>query len=1058
MSSNPFTSCSTCDYNRLTLDTFFCPRCGATALNNVLLTNKPKGLRTTADFDPANPNVKPWRDPIALPNRPKLPPKLQSLPDTPWRAVMHNLVSDKDPLHVEQIRRRAAVLRRVKKKDKSEDSQNASYNETVGQGASAVTGKVIYYKNFMFQRRGDKSQYIKNLVISNKKRKQKNFDDTMWDRGEQTYIHAIAVYEATWLPVPGYTVHISYVDRHHDKKDDYISKYFIRVGVTYEEPSVTNKQETEEEDDPDNNWAGDNQKKAAKGGTGELVILDVLQNDIGKLMTNEQVYWVDLHLIRPEEYYMSSYLQKSLEYIARRVHVTPSAKTINAIDALYLVEMARETELSEEREKGAQPKMVVVITEQDINLFKRRHKRAIARKKKENDFYAIKEYDKTEERDTARSAAAATSPQSKGKDDSDDDNSSNGGSPDSNKAPDSMNKRAMSPVLLRPGSSKASDNEEPARDRSNTPLASRSPTRPENTKDRSVGTALGPHGQELHLSLDRSIATKTHRIPIGKLWEANYTLSQVKMSVKYPDGELLMNEALRKKSEEAEEHLLFETSPAQEIQLHITPMTSEAGFLGVKVISFEVKTIPILLGDQYTEDIDSLLAQGFQAADDLLNRLCRLLSFKKEEGKYTLSISGVANIPFMSSAVEDHDSDSDSEEIASKAVLEFTHEVQQEFVVNIISDIVLELKEIAEKERLELMMRRSYGAVVIQKYWRGGLIRMHKLIERKRIERKALRAKAKRAAIKIQCFARVYFAKLHVHAKRREWVAKMKMIQQEKDAQAWAQKVAGGNNRDQTPEEGIRSYIEEKQAFEAEQRAGAVSAVISKDFTSGTPGSIEIPSLDIDNTVLRVEEVQKETVYLPIYNRCKCHDLAIHEYDMEIKDTPLKIYGVFFCGDICENSSEVLMSSVREMFVDSTARNNVMIQGDGHWRLYLTVVEAEEDVKPEDICSAEVTISAEHLEEIALVYNNAINAMEEVVADSEDDEKRFNEEDSDSKLVLHECMLKTHSKSDIFRRCCTGINISYQYDGSMEATFDAEVVHDAFNHFFDEEGDLVLGI
>lgn len=335
---------------------------------------------------------------------------------------------------------------------------------------------------------------------------------------------------------------------------------------------------------------------------------------------------------------------------------------------------------------------------------------------------------------------------------------------------------------------------------------------------------------------------------------------------------------------------------------------------------------------------------------------------------------------------------------------------------------------------------------------------MHKVIERKRIERKALRARAKRAAIKIQCFARVYFAKLRVHAKRREWVARMKMIQEEKDAQVWAQRVAGGNNRDKPDVGEGMSYVEEKAAFEVEQRATA--SVISKDFMSRAPASIEIPSLVIDSIVHLggEEEEEKEPVYLPTYNRCKCHDLAIHEYDMEIKDTPLKIYGVFFCGNICENSSEVLMSSVRDMFVDSTSRNNVILQGDGHWRLYLTVVEAEEGVAPEDICTAEVAISAEHLEEIAWVYNNAINAMEEVVADSEDDEKRFNEEDSDSKLVLHECMLRDNSKSDIFRRCCTGINISYQYDGSMQATFDAEVVHDAFNHFFDEEGDLVLGI
>ena len=68
----------------------------------------------------------------------------------------------------------------------------------------------------------------------------------------------------------------------------------------------------------------------------DMVVLGIFQNDVGRLLTDPKQYWVDLNLIKPDES-TASYLQASLEYMAKRVHVTSFA-LINLVDQVSLVE------------------------------------------------------------------------------------------------------------------------------------------------------------------------------------------------------------------------------------------------------------------------------------------------------------------------------------------------------------------------------------------------------------------------------------------------------------------------------------------------------------------------------------------------------------------------------------------------------------------------------------------------------------------------------------------------------------------------------------------------
>ena len=314
-----YTTCSSCKHE-ITFGVYFCQNCGGAQLQAMLLPGNKAAGATTKNFDPQNPESKPWRETDHMMNKPvpKMPPKLelkqvkQNPPVVPWRPAMKTMFNGEGPdVKLEKIKKRASLLKSNRRydeeraqakeemegKDKDKDRDPSIpivFDEQTG-GKSPE--KVVYFKQHAFRRRGGKPRFKKVIV-----KKEKVWDDSKYEKGEQMFIHAVAVYEADWLLAPGFTIHVSLIDRCHDERDKYITRYFLRIGLTY-------KQKKEKEEGKDDN---DEEDEDEEEEVSELLALNLLQNDVGKLLTSPKQYWVDLNLIRPDEYYMASFLQVSL--------------------------------------------------------------------------------------------------------------------------------------------------------------------------------------------------------------------------------------------------------------------------------------------------------------------------------------------------------------------------------------------------------------------------------------------------------------------------------------------------------------------------------------------------------------------------------------------------------------------------------------------------------------------------------------------------------------------------------------------------------------------------
>ena len=244
---------------------FFCPRCGAAQLESILS----KTTTTTAHYDPSAPDFKPWRETpasLSAKKQPTLPPStvaaLQQKPS--WKPPMKQPAKDHDA---------AKSVKKSKKKvsDAAPEGSTATADTAGGSAVSSTTASrlpapahgVVYFKQLAFQRRGGR-----RMIAPSKRRVEAAAAAAataaaaaaatagQYNRGDElTLVHPLAVYEATWLNIPGYTIHISLVDR---SLGGDASRFFLRVGVVLE---------------------------PAHGGTDELEVLEVVQNDAGKLLT-----------------------------------------------------------------------------------------------------------------------------------------------------------------------------------------------------------------------------------------------------------------------------------------------------------------------------------------------------------------------------------------------------------------------------------------------------------------------------------------------------------------------------------------------------------------------------------------------------------------------------------------------------------------------------------------------------------------------------------------------------------------------------------------------------
>jgi len=180
----------------------------------------------------------------------------------------------------------------------------------------------------------------------------------------------------------------------------------------------------------------------------------------------------------------------------------------------------------------------------------------------------------------------------------------------------------------------------------------------------------------------------------------------------------------------------------------------------------------------------------------------------------------------------------------------------------------------------------------------------------------------------------------------------------------------------------------------------------------------------------------------------------------------------------------------------------VMSRGDGHWRMRVTVCEILSEEEKADLLEveeennngnndnsgdtnsallryqSEVVIEGEELTQLALNYAEELRRLRQQESDSDSEaeeeetgtsrsggrsrgkgEKEGEREgEEDPLMVLHACMTDDSRRSEIFRRACAGITVSWRYDSSLQAEFDLQTVLDEYEIFSDDDGDLVVGI
>lgn len=1072
-----FVHCASCNAS-LAFGTFFCGKCGSAQLQTMLLPGNKLGHSvvqnsTTADYDPSNPDNKPWKETSHLKNRPTLPPKitLESKraetppPAVPWKPTMKQMSKKED---IELVKRRAIIKKAkglppkggAKRTDRSneitvvekgveKDIDSIIADEISQAGAGEVIKqKLVYYKNYAFKKRGEKARKVKV------KPKEKQWDDSYHVLGEQTFVHPVAVYEAEWIATQGFTIHASLMVRcHGDKKDEHVMRYFLRVGATYEDPKLKeagyNAERVATADG--GRYSRKGKRVTADGeivqGEGisalaevesvlpketdntpkDLVILGIFQNDVGRLLTKPQQYWVDLNLIRPDEYYMASYLQASLEFVAKRVHVTPSFNLARIVDQVSLVEpldnsfSLPDSALRNTGGLNIPPKMAV-ITEQDLALFKRRHKRALLRKKLENKM-------------TLKQAQAEVEEERRKKDMED---------------PTYRAEEPGSPSALLTITVPKFETPSEIRQR-------QAYERELRRKNRAATAALGPPGGEMSLSMDKTVAQRSCRIPIGKIYENRYVLTIARLSINYPDPEFLLSDALPRRSEDPEAgDLLYADVEATEVVLHLFPMYAPQ-YAAPKIMSLEAKALPVLLGADFI-GVDQVLKEGFDATAKLLEMLTGLLHFYSQplpadrfgvvKEQLKVGITGVAVIPFVREP-DEVDSDSDSEEVASTATFDFAEEVSQELIDTMVKETLFDMRRVAEEERLHRLYLESWGSVAIQRIIRGHICRVKRLIPKKREQRRILRERARAGAIKMQSVVRMFLSRVPVRNRKLE-VARIKREKElEEEAKRWAAQVAAQEAALAAQEQELR----EKEAAEAAREAARKARL----------------------------------------DRCWCHDHVCWRLDTVLKDTDMHLFGRFLCCGICEHdpdgNKKTLLASMHD---DAMAMSYVKREGRfeedkeesgisaSMWVLRLGVVEAvegdgldgstdgalslTEEEKPDqdvvtiygdDLCHVAETIRKERV-----LMRREQEEVEDVYEEETDAEKELNQEDAPEK-VLNRSMLEStgHVREEIFRRCCSGISVGWKYDGSLQATFNMEAVVE--NHqggFYDEDGDLVMGI
>lgn len=620
--------------------TFFCTQCGSSRP----VAGSGLQKKTTANWDPTSRDYKPWRDAPLLPKAlPQLPPSMTTAPKPSWKppkrtsapllpvsTPLQAASSSSSSIGASEVKKSAKG--KLKKKKETAAAVAAGLQEQQAAGARVRTPGVVYFKQLAFQRRGGKRVVAPDdppppttKAPSPPKKKE--------PVGEQTLVHPLAVYEATWLTAPGYTVHISLMDRSNGGD---ASRFFLRVGSVLEHPNGTAE---------------------------DLQVLAVLQNDVGHLLTPPLQYWIDLNVINVNEYYMGTFLQQSLRYIAERVR-QPGSRAAAAEQQMLLVEAVFET-------GEAPPDDLLLAAEED------------GRRKKEK---------------------------SKG------------------------NLIAVA------------------------------------TEQR---VRQDPRRSQPDLHLDTTIAQRACRIPIGPVYDARWVMATVRLSLLYPDAEVLLHDPLPTRYDD-----ILKCVPVRQVVLHVYPAYNETK-LGPRVVCFEPQALPVLIGPV---DVDAALKEGVQAVQALLLRLCRLLNFRDVGGRLRLGVTGAAILE--DNGLEGREEE--QEEVEEEEWLSLGAEAGAEpLLANCIAKEAWREQE-RERERedeahLDRLVRRSAAAVRLQSLWRRALARVRVSLLRRRHQ----------AVVPIQCLARRVIARHRVRQRQQHLARQQIDLRVLEDATSWAASLVG---------------------------------------------------------------------------------------------------------------------------------------------------------------------------------------------------------------------------------------------------------------------------
>ena len=634
---------------------------------------------------------------------------------------------------------------------------SSAVSSTTASRLPAPAHGVVYFKQLAFQRRGGR-----RMIAPSKRRVEAAAAAAatasaaaaaaaaaaatagQYNRGdEMTLVHPLAVYEATWLNIPGYTIHISLVDR---SLGGDASRFFLRVGVVLE---------------------------PAHGGSDELEVLEVVQNDAGKLLTPPLQYWIDLNVINVEEFYMGTFLQQSLRHIALRVH-RPSRYVAAMVDQVCLVEAVRETaegggdgadrsgagedgeddgseESGHRRRKRLAP-LIAVITDQPMDYFSQGHQQQ--RKKHGQRRGTVNGEDREE----------------------------GNSNEDEEEEDDGRPKTALPPSPTPQSSSPSLAPTPPA------------PSRP------SARTAS-------HLGLDKTIAQRSVRVPIGPAYADESVLCSVRLSIMYPDAERLMLDPLPSRYDDITARV-----PATHVLLHVFPFYCGRR-VAPKIVSFEALALKALLGPNLlggesaattggapppatgavaysnsvgddTSVLDALISEGASAAARLLARLGRLLCLRVDGlGRLRLGVVGAASLaaqetldlePYLDEEKNTGMVHASAAETASaNQSAEYEHSI-----INAASEeraARLQRQEAIESHARSLRLR-SLRATLIQSVWRRALARVR--VRRLRV--------LHRSAVPIQCLARQLVSRARVRSRRQQIAREEREKAVLASAESWA--------------------------------------------------------------------------------------------------------------------------------------------------------------------------------------------------------------------------------------------------------------------------------